>query len=343
MEITIENIGPLQKAKIVLEGLTVIAGENDTGKSTIGKTIFSLIKVNQMAMAKSNNFSASMLSEQHKDIMNTIISLVFDSQISQAGKIKVQQEGSPICQIEFSQHQCLHFKSFEPHLSHFLQEATFIQTPFIWDMIDFFDAVLRLKQSREITQGIHFSIKYPYIFWDTYLKIITTPIKKNIHKTNELVKNIDQIIRGHFEQHENKLVFQRADESIALINVAAGIKYFGILQRLAENNQLNSSHLLIFDEPENHLHPEWQLLFAQLIVNLVLKHKVYVLINSHSPYMIEALKVYSDQSINDKTHFYFNQIHHEQIEVQEITEDLSLIFEKLSLPFQKLEKTALGM
>ncbi|RKZ63143.1 MAG: hypothetical protein DRR08_04325 [Candidatus Parabeggiatoa sp. nov. 2] len=127
------------------------------------------------------------------------------------------------------------------------------------------------------------------------------------------------------------------------MNVAAGIKYFGLLQRLAENNQLKSDHLLIIDEPENHLHPEWQLLLAELIVNLVNQHKVYVLINSHSPYLIEALKVYSDISIKEKTHFYFNELTDEGIEVKKVTDDLSSLFEALSLPFHKLEQTVLGI
>ncbi len=49
MEIIIKHIGILPKAKIILDGLTVIAGKNDTGKSTIGKLLFSIIKADNMA------------------------------------------------------------------------------------------------------------------------------------------------------------------------------------------------------------------------------------------------------------------------------------------------------
>jgi predicted ATPase len=156
------------------------------------------------------------------------------------------------------------------------------------------------------------------------------------------VTTIQKIIQGGFEQRDKRIVFQRQNESILLKNVAAGIKYFGLLQRLAENNHLKADNLLIIDEPENHLHPEWQLLLAELIIKLVHQHKVYVLINSHSPYLIEALKVYSDISIKEKTHFYFNELTHKGVEVKEVTDDLSLLFETLSLPFQKLERTMLG-
>ena len=44
MKIKFTNIGKVGNAVIDLSGLSVIAGANDSGKSTIGKTIFALIK-----------------------------------------------------------------------------------------------------------------------------------------------------------------------------------------------------------------------------------------------------------------------------------------------------------
>ena len=44
MSIKISKFGKIRKADIALDGLTVIAGQNDTGKSTIGKALFSVIK-----------------------------------------------------------------------------------------------------------------------------------------------------------------------------------------------------------------------------------------------------------------------------------------------------------
>ena len=44
MQIKLRNIGMLEKAELNLNSLTLIAGENDNGKSTIGKVIFCIIK-----------------------------------------------------------------------------------------------------------------------------------------------------------------------------------------------------------------------------------------------------------------------------------------------------------
>lgn len=44
MRLNITHINKIKKADIILNGLTVIAGNNDSGKSTVGKLLFSVIK-----------------------------------------------------------------------------------------------------------------------------------------------------------------------------------------------------------------------------------------------------------------------------------------------------------
>lgn len=45
MRFQIKNIAKVKSASIELNGLTVIAGENGSGKSTVGKMLFSVIQV----------------------------------------------------------------------------------------------------------------------------------------------------------------------------------------------------------------------------------------------------------------------------------------------------------
>lgn len=44
MNLFLKNINKIKEANIILNGLTVIVGENDSGKSTIGRAFFSAIK-----------------------------------------------------------------------------------------------------------------------------------------------------------------------------------------------------------------------------------------------------------------------------------------------------------
>ena len=44
MKLYLKNIGKVKQASVELNGITVIAGENNTGKSTIGRTLFALFR-----------------------------------------------------------------------------------------------------------------------------------------------------------------------------------------------------------------------------------------------------------------------------------------------------------
>lgn len=43
MNIKLENIGIVKNSSIQLDGLTVITGQNNSGKTTVGKVIYSLV------------------------------------------------------------------------------------------------------------------------------------------------------------------------------------------------------------------------------------------------------------------------------------------------------------
>lgn len=44
MRIFLKNIGKIDNAEVDIDGITVIAGENDTGKSTVGRALFAVVK-----------------------------------------------------------------------------------------------------------------------------------------------------------------------------------------------------------------------------------------------------------------------------------------------------------
>ena len=43
MHIKLENIGIIKESTIALDGLTVITGKNNSGKSTVGKALYALL------------------------------------------------------------------------------------------------------------------------------------------------------------------------------------------------------------------------------------------------------------------------------------------------------------
>lgn len=119
-------------------------------------------------------------------------------------------------------------------------------------------------------------------------------------------------------------------------NVSAGLKTFVILKRLLLNGNIESNGTVILDEPEIHLHPEWQLLFAELIVLIQKEFGLHILINTHSPYFLNAIEVYSEKyETLDKCKFYLSREDHNMSVIEDVSDRIEAIYEKLAKPLQR--------
>ena len=337
MRIKLTNIGMLESADVKLDGLTVIAGENDTGKSTLGKTLFALVKADNIAEKKSQ--------DKHREAISTMLNMVFDSNISNNGYIMFDYNNQKV-EIEIKDKKSIaKYQRPESGSSRPFFDATLVQTPIIFDLIDFFDGVSRLKVQKEMEYGMMYEISYPYIFWDLYRKISNKNSFTGAKSWHLISETVQQIIGGEFKMDGQKFTYNKYFTGkvlqVDLANTAFGVKSFGILQLLNNNGYLNKKYVLILDEPEVHLHPVWQLKYAEIVAKLV-KHGICVVVNSHSPYMIEALKVYSEkEDIADKTNFYLAEKENDGLLsiIRDTTNDLEPIFKKLADPFDTIEKT----
>lgn len=347
MEIQVKNLGMIKEGKVALNGLTVIAGSNDTGKSTIGKILFALTKARNIIVKNKGKDSFKTLA--------TWINLVFDGNAT-IGKSEVKIVDSKTSQIKFE----LNFKDenrknfiekfYHDHKFEFFKDATFIHTPIVFDLSSFFVKIQNIKNNIEMYDmfsgsakktKMDFGFSYPVTLWDLHTKIYQD--NQFAIKNTTLLDEIKNTISGQIKKQNGKFIYSKNidDENmdIDITNTAFGIKSFGILQLLADNGFLHNKNILIIDEPENHLHPEWQIAYAKVLIKLV-KNGIRVLINTHSPYMIQAIKKFSDEDneIKDKTNFYLAQMLSpgHQSEIVDKTSDLNAIFAKLAKPLHDI-------
>lgn len=121
-------------------------------------------------------------------------------------------------------------------------------------------------------------------------------------------------------------------------NLSSGLKTFIIIKTLLETGALRENGVLILDEPEIHLHPKWQLLFAEIIVLLHKEFGMHVLINTHSPYFIEAIEVYSKKyGISNCKYYLAENVSEYVSEIRDVSDETELIYKKLAEPFKILE------
>lgn len=324
MKLKLNNIGIIKEADIKLNGLTVIAGENDSGKSTVSKILYSLIKaISQSEMVYTPSLDY-LNRQQYRDRFNNYINNVFNRQITKDGTIEFEYN-KQIFTIAIENDRCSKFELPNDYKYDELGEfrPIVIETPFIWNILPTLNTADSLRaRNREL------DFELSPIIEDLHY----TLTRKLRSKSSDIKLNIESIINGNFIQENGNFTFQKEDEKIELTNVAMGIKYFGILQVLSNSNYLYKGQILILDEPEVHLHPKWQLELAKVIVYLV-QQGVKILVNSHSPYMIEALQRYSKKQ-NIATNFYLA----DENKIVEDEQSLSKIFAKLSEPFDEFDK-----
>lgn len=128
------------------------------------------------------------------------------------------------------------------------------------------------------------------------------------------------------------------NQPINIANLSAGIKVFVILQSLLENGQLKKEDILLIDEPEVNLHPEWQVVFAEILVLLQKEIGLNIYVNTHSPYFARAIEVkLAEYGIADKGRFYlFRQQENNLCVSEDVTDCTEKIYFMLYKPLESL-------
>ena len=134
------------------------------------------------------------------------------------------------------------------------------------------------------------------------------------------------------------------DRVLDIRNLSSGVKTFAIIKHLLQNGIIEENGTLILDEPEVHLHPEWQILFAELIVMLQKQFGLHILLNTHSPYFLNAIQVYAQKHEIAEVCHYYQAISDGQVAIiEDVTSNVEKIYEKLAMPFQELEREVYGV
>jgi predicted ATP-dependent endonuclease of OLD family len=152
---------------------------------------------------------------------------------------------------------------------------------------------------------------------------------------------IHSIVDGKFIEDDNGLRFQESgiNEPLDFGSVSAGVKTFLIIKRLLELGKLKDRHVLILDEPEIHLHPEWQLKFAELLILLQKEFSLTILLTTHSPYFVNAIETYSQKrEVSDCCKYYLTENKEDCSTTRDVTDDTNPIYQLLVKPFHQLEE-----
>lgn len=419
MQFKIKNIGKIISADIKLNGLTVIAGANDSGKSTAGRALYSLVTAYKNTQGFTPDVRQSLLfrtAEQFyiryrtfierlslPDTISGFIKLYEKSESELLDRIKIsieevsRMDDTPRRQSILNSHLYKMVKILERNdakqimteemnsvlYSEFYGKYQRIGTDSSMLAVEDSTGYLIVNLTEKAVEGYSSNEEFSlfsdatYIESPLYLHVLTDLYYKSSFMQSDyrygdvpahvidfatkirgfrysgmpneieddtmsiLLNEVFDTVAGTFERSEEKDVLTWKDKNgneFSTINIASGIKSFGLLQILIQSRDIQADKLLIWDEPENHLHPEWQIKIADLMVRLS-KAGVPIVVSSHSPYFIQAIRYSaSKHGIEKYVNYYLTEDNSvfNGVTLDDVTDDLNRLFVKLAEPLNRI-------
>lgn len=202
----------------------------------------------------------------------------------------------------------------ETYLSSWLKEVILIDDAYVLD--DLSPRRVSRVNSRFLYSRFHNEDYLSLIDTDDTERSLQRKLMRGPRSVFESIvreNNADKIFNLISEAFSQNLMYHEgsyvtSEEKLNIKNLATGTKVFAILKTLIHMGHVSRDTLLILDEPEAHLHPGWQNLFAEIIVLLVKEIGVTVLLTTHSANFMLALETMMHKHhIEQKSNFYINR------------------------------------
>lgn len=418
MRFTINNVAKVEHADILLDGITIVAGSNGSGKSTISKSLFAIMYSNKNWLveaslqknrsidkicsdfASDNNIRHELSVKEYRfflqrlmiiskkyikekkqfineleillkkmnieisnqdsiDRLYTYLLEIQNQRMEFYGNYAIQMAFSKIFtnqintigfeqkgEVTFEEEDSCFFVQFSNNIIDNMLKNNWREskiTPIYVTTSDLDECVANDRQMYYLDagDGISFANRKlnNLLYKENDLDKLTAEMfEKMMCQKKEFESIVNEVVNGKLIKEDQRLVFYDnwCNGTIEFSNIASGLKIFIILQRLINNGSFLDDSVLIIDEPETNLHPEWQIKLAQLLVLLNKKIGLRMYLNSHSPYFVRAMEYFSHQyDVVEKCHFYFMEANEENGMYQsiDVTEQLGIIYDKLAEPF----------
>ena len=277
-------------------------------------------------------------SEIEKEIVTRYFNLIFDGQINSLSEqkdanISINIQGKNLSLV-FIDNQC---QSIVGNLT-ILHQAFYLDDPFIADELN--DRLRNLSlydENQLLSIREHLLLNLSDLQENSLDKVADAVIFKD--KLGEIDTLLNNVVEGEFIIDNDGLNQVKYMRPIKVSNLSTGLKSFVIIKRLLELGNLRNKDVLILDEPEIHLHPEWQIIYAKLIVLLQQKFDLSIIVTTHSVEFLDAIDYYSKYyKINDKCNYYMSVEKDGGFEFQHVEGDLDKIYEKMIRPGLILDK-----
>ena len=173
-----------------------------------------------------------------------------------------------------------------------------------------------------------------------YKDLTATDRVLNKEKSLQIEKILNSVVGGNFEKDEMGAYIYKNNNGIDINikNLSTGLKTFSMMKLLLLNNEIEENGTIILDEPEIHLHPQWQMYYAEILVLLQKAFNLTILLTTHSPFFLDAIEIYTHKhGTSGKAKYYLSEYEGEQVVLRDVSNHIDQIYEKMANPLQVLE------
>lgn len=328
MELKIKNVGKIKEGNVKLEGITVISGKGDAGKTTVLKTLSTVLDVINFSDVSADFSCKQNKIENNEEIVQKEVQARFENNF---GKIinNVFLNDKGMAEIIVKD---------ETEKSETLK--------------------ISIKENFAKIEENNVKIKIENIFIDNPADLKNTNIDNLLEKNAgyngkeidyKKFKRLNEVVKGTFEllnpveyelgEYGYKIPDEKKSENdtktaVPLKNLSHSLKKLAFLKMIMEKQLLKENDILIIDNAENGLHPEMQLVFGETVVLMQKEFGIKVVLTTQSPFLLEAIEVFSEKyDVENKTHYYLVK----DGNIKNVDDETRQIYKEMVQPIQELE------
>ncbi len=165
----------------------------------------------------------------------------------------------------------------------FISNIIYLASPVYWMLLN----PLSRISVRRIIGGREYLGDIPKYIHDSFTTLDWKSLDDSNSTIDSIVKDITETIGGEikYDSRRRKLEFfeteSREPRGVSLLLASNGIVQLGMLAFFIKNRTIDKGAMLVIDEPEAYLHPEWEEKIMQVLYNLK-QHGVQVIMSRNN-------------------------------------------------------------
>ena len=278
-KLTLNNFMLFERAEIDWgKNINVICGENSTGKTTLLKVMYSVLK----PLSKGNKEAINR--EMEEQLFVNKLQGAFRPDGMKIGRLVSRKQGSNRTDFEVlldkNQKIAIGFGNRQENHADIKIDASKFSGTYDVIYIPTKEMISTTEHFGSLYEEYH--IDFEEMYYDL-AKLLDRPLSKgpNTNEQNEVLKSFEEIMKGQIVQRDKKFYLKvRGEGEFEMGLLSDGYRKLAMIVYLILSGSMNKNTILFWDEPETNMNPKTIRPIVQALVALA-KMGVQIFVTTH--------------------------------------------------------------